>query len=648
LGIVRTTANAVYEDGPALSPKQPPKYDIRQLFGVVEDYVGDATLIDTPLGAPVIVQKKMMEPFTGFDNGTTNTQIYTGGRNAFQGLATITVSGIPKLIASQRVAGTAWTVGEQIRLLQYEIAGDGSVVTNDFYTAVMNLGHGYDISAVQSGATVKLYTSLPTVIGAEDTEAGKGFCEIAWNGASTVDANVTSYKVFGTSGSGHPFAIYNRCGVAVSPNGKYVVLAAVRTNGQRTVFVYDLAAVKALGNPLDARPLYVFNIEVRTPEGASAIQGIHCERGLIYIMRGGTAPFGTHEILMYSLDGNLLRRSTIDDGRAQYGIAGLLNNGTHGNPARFEPEGLTMHSGQLLMSCTESWRSGAKIVSYRGKNWAASSLNSVTTGIEPQNGSYWTRTTKATTDGPWNSSTDYGNGTNYSLEKKTIYAIGAPTGASGEEAINGFITDNTSGAAVYTDGSDFSTQFPWQADWLLTGYSERLGISINGAGYSSTSQWKVYDQREGSENDHFVSMIASFGTTKAMLIRAKNGSTSFGAGVNYYADDDPSHPHSIREFTNNITRRKTDATGATVWTADAGATAFTTNNSTGSTYDKVQSYQRAGVEVYAKWVGTGTPEANVTAPRGSDYTALDTGKVYTRQTGAGTIATGWVVTGTQT
>jgi hypothetical protein len=522
---------------------------------------------------PKLVQKKIMEPTFGFNNGITDTQIYTNARNALQGIAYALVSGVEKLYVTQRPTGSAWADTERCRIVEFNYSTSGGAAAHVVYSPEINIGHGFDLSASVESGVVYLYSSAVTASGFGGSAAGKGYSKIEWKGASTTQADVTSYQLWGDSGSGHPFEDYNRAGVAVSSDGKLLILVSAALAGnKRTAFIYDKAAVEALGDKLDARPLYKWVIPHVSGENAFSLQGVASDGKLLHILMGGASTFGHHAIITYDLAGNQIRRLQLDDARAQYGIEDLLNHPTLGSPARFEPEGLTIRGEELLMSTTETWRSGVKIVSWQGSNWAASSLNSTTTGVPPSNGSYWVKTTKATTDGVWSDAVNYGNGTAYTLEKKTIYSIRPPYGDAGEENLDSGIVDSLSEAGIHTGESDVNVTFRWRDPFIISGYSERLGTYFNALTYDTSSRWSIYDQRYASDNTAACTMQASFdGTTNALIIRAKNASASQGAGVNFYAGDDPTHPYSIREFTGSSgsERRVTTQNGATTFSASS-------------------------------------------------------------------------------
>jgi hypothetical protein len=594
--------------------------------------------------APLVRQKKLMEPFFGFDDGSTNTQIYPNARNALQGIAYCVVNGVEKLFVTQRPIGPAWADIERCRIVEFDLLSDGSVGSAVAISQELNIGHGFDLSALVSGSSVTLYSSEVTALGSGGTAAGKGYSKILWQGASTSQSNVTSYKLWGASGSGHPYEAFNRAGVSVSTDGKWLLMVSAAIFGQkRTVFLYDLASVEALTDPLDAIPVRKFVVDFVSAEGSFSLQGLTMDDNeVIYLLYGRSAVFGHHHLLCYDIDGNLLREFQVDDARSQYGLNGLLDPAI-GHPGRFEPEGLTIRNREILLSVQESWRDGAKIVSFDGQNWVAASINSSTIGIPPSNGEFWTRTTQAATDGAWDASVEYGNGTNFSLEKKTIYSVRLKSEEAGEETLSGGIVDGRTEAKVDSDESAANVSFRWRNSFNIVAFSERLQKYINALVYDTSSRWRIYDQREGSDNSVFASAQGQFTSLmRALILRGKGTSSADGAFLRVHANDDPTYPHEIIEGTKpsgNFSRR-TDVNGTTRLFADAGHEPLRLvrpDDGLILRFDKVD-----GTLLWGIWRGDDDPEGSITAPRGSLFirSTGSGGGLYVKDSGAGN--TGWV------
>jgi len=592
-----------------------------------------------------LVQKKMMEPFFGFDNGVTDTQIYNMARNSLQGIAYCRVNGVEKLFVTQRPIGPTWADTERVRFVEFNLADDGSVVNNVAYSPELNVGHGFDLSALVEGDDVILYTSSVTDVGKGGTAAGKGYSRTVWKGAATTQADVTSYQLWGDAGSGHVFQSYSRAGVAVSSDGRLLLMVATPDNtAKRTVFVYDKAAVEALASKLDARPLFKWNMTDVPGESAFSVQGICSDGRYVHILKGGTTAFGQHHIVTYELDGTLIRQLQVDDARAQYGASALLNHPTLGNPARFEPEGLTLRGDEILLSCTESWRAGAKIVTFQGQNWAAASIESGgTTGVPPSNGAYFVRTTKAATDGAWNSATDYGWGTNYSLEKKTIYSIKPPTGSVSEQALDSGIADQRTTAEIDTGESDNNVSFRWRNSFSIRAYSERLRTFFNALSYDTSSRLRIYDQQYDSNNGVYASVQALFSSIfKGMILRGRGAAATESAYLRLHAVDDPTYPNYIIEgtLTDGTFTRETNNNGSTRFASASGNTPVTAcRPDDGMMYGFEKT---RGANLWGIYRGTGSPEGVITAARGALFISATGGAntLYVKESGTGN--TGWV------
>lgn len=502
--------------------------DVSSARGIGRIVADNGSLISVSrlLETDKLAQRKMMEPFFGFQ-GETNTEIYPNARNALQGIAYCRVNGIEKLFVTQRPVGPTWSDKERVRIVEFNLYDDGRVVNHVAYSPELNLGHGFDLSAMVENGQVYLYTSSVTNSGEDGESAGKGFSKITWRGAGTTQSDVKSYNVWGITGSGHPFQDYNRAGIAISSDGRLLIMVNTPKSdaAKRTVFIYDKISIDKLEDKTLANPMFVWEMSDSPSEGAYSVQGIASDGRYIHILKGGTNAFGKHHIFTYDLTGNLLRKLDIDDARSQYGRDGLLNHPTLGNPARFEPEGLTIRGEEIIISCIETWRAGANIVNWRGRRWAASSIEtSGIIGVPPSNGSYWVETTKDANSGDWSPDTDYGWGSSYSLEKKTIYSIRPATGNNDEQNLNSGITNASSNAGVDAGESGRNISFRWRNAFNIVAFSERLGEYFNAIMYDNSSRLRIYDQQNGSDNTVYGSIQALFTSSfKGLILRGRGG-----------------------------------------------------------------------------------------------------------------------------
>ncbi|UGI48399.1 phage head-binding domain-containing protein [Escherichia coli] len=619
--------------------------DVSSARGIGRIVADNGSLISVSrlLETDKLAQRKMMEPFFGFQ-GETNTEIYPNARNALQGIAYCRVNGIEKLFVTQRPVGPTWSDKERVRIVEFNLYDDGRVVNHVAYSPELNLGHGFDLSAMVENGQVYLYTSSVTNSGEDGESAGKGFSKITWRGAGTTQSDVKSYNVWGVTGSGHPFQDYNRAGIAISSDGRLLIMVNTPKSdaAKRTVFIYDKISIDKLEDKTLANPMFVWEMSDSPSEGAYSVQGIASDGRYIHILKGGVNAFGKHHIFTYDLTGNLLRKLDIDDARSQYGRDGLLNHPTLGNPARFEPEGLTIRGEEIIISCIETWRAGANIVNWRGRRWAASSIEtSGIIGVPPSNGSYWVETTKDANSGDWSPEIDYGWGSSYSLEKKTIYSIRPATGNNDDQNLNSGITNASSNAGVDAGESGRNISFRWRNAFNIVAFSERLGEYFNAIMYDNSSRLRIYDQQNGSDNTVYGSIQALFTSSfKGLILRGRGVSASNSSYIRLHSSDDPNYPNSIIEGTrtDGSFSRETDSNGTTTFASDSEHEPLRIRRASDGlffAYEKVR-----GTTLFGIYRGSGSPEGVVTAPKGSMYIDYN-GDWYQKKTGTGN--TGWVL-----
>ncbi|HFM1707171.1 TPA: phage head-binding domain-containing protein, partial [Escherichia coli] len=250
--------------------------DVSSARGIGRIVADNGSLISVSrlLETDKLAQRKMMEPFFGFQ-GETNTEIYPNARNALQGIAYCRVNGIEKLFVTQRPVGPTWSDKERVRIVEFNLYDDGRVVNHVAYSPELNLGHGFDLSAMVENGQVYLYTSSVTNSGEDGESAGKGFSKITWRGAGTTQSDVKSYNVWGITGSGHPFQDYNRAGIAISSDGRLLIMVNTPKSdaAKRTVFIYDKISIDKLEDKTLANPMFVWEMSDSPSEGAYSVQG---------------------------------------------------------------------------------------------------------------------------------------------------------------------------------------------------------------------------------------------------------------------------------------------------------------------------------------------------------------------------------------
>ncbi len=627
--------------------------------GVIKTKTGQFISLQSPLSQSSIVQKKMMETFLGFDNGTTDTQIFTGAERTTQGLAYANFDGSDRVYllqpvvsassfsskvidagdfdtgtlyeivsagttdftligAANNTVGTRFTatgagtgdgtaaVIESQRIVEYTLADDGSVVSNDVFTGVLNLGH-QGLSALVDGSSLYLYTQYVTQPTYRGVDGGKGFAKILWNGAST--SSVTNYQLFGYSGSGHKYEHFYGATPTVSTDGKYIVMVAnddtdgASEDTQTWLFVYDRAAVEALADPLDADPLYYARIPLPAASQRTVYtQGVASDGEFVYIYRGYTPPRYKHIIQKFDFYGNLVSEIAVDGPRAQYGVDGLLDNATLGFPVSFEPEGMALKGDQLLCLAMDYWYTGSNVVTYGDKNYAARRDNSNVAPDDNDGEMTWVETTKATTDGTWASyvtagsfvvgksytittvgTTDftligaasntvgvtftatgvgsgdgqalrnYSNGTNYTRRSKLIYSVKPEDGASGEEPVSAGLTTRVSGANIISRENAVDLSLKNGQVFQIARYSELTEEYVNLVEFGGSSGYsaRFFDGRPNSTQDRYSSVNSvqeELPDVRSILELRGNRTISNGAGINLYGGDDYLNPDRARLF----------------------------------------------------------------------------------------------------
>ncbi|WP_246842257.1 head-binding protein [Leclercia sp. W6] len=592
-------------------------------------------------GAHRKAQRKSMEMFFGFDNGTTNTEIYPGAGATPQGLAVLTLGGVKKLFVLQRPGGASWTTAEVMRIVEFNFKDDGTIGNAVAFSQELHLGH-QGFSGIVENGEVYFYSAMRTEAGHEGNDAGKGFTKIHWRGAATSDADVQSVRLWGYAGSGHRFESFFTATPCVSIDGRLLVLTAndskrgaINDSGQ-TVFVYDRLEVEAAADPLQVSPLYQFPHIYPPEEGLNSNQGPACDGTLIHIVRGNIQPFGAKSIQTYTLDGEEVNRYRFDGVLATYTLGQMLNNATLGIPVQLEPEGIAIDGDDLHVIFADSWRVPGDIVSYSGRNWAAL-VDS--TGVSPDSSTAWVETTKAATIGAWNATTAYSGPGNYNRRAKVLMTITRDIGAADLVSLQ-------TGNAMQPPGAQFNsagnaTDFVCRAGtaWQMRYFSEQLQIYYNGFNFTGQGL-QIFDSRPGADNaaPSTWRVDRTPGNSRTEF-RAVTGQAD-GAWFNFYGLSDPANAGGLTigaagDLAGSITVNPTS------FTVRAGAVGR--NLGTGSTpwNDFFATRIRLGVSGAETHylIGSVAPEGAVSAPPGSLYSNRVAGTLYLKTTGTGT--SGW-------
>lgn len=605
--------------------------------------LGEVLLKTEPAVASVgnLVQVKRMEPFLGFNNGTTDTSVFPGFPTAVQGLAYLDNNGTEEVYITQNAGGTSYAASERKFLCRFDLKTDGSLGHMLDATPALSVGH-QTLSAIKEGDQVKLYTAMTTEVGHEGTDCGKGYSVTTWKGAATAQGDVRIYQLFGYAGSGHRFASYYQGCPVVSDDGKFIIVVAKDLKPAGPVndlchyaFVYSRAEVEAAADPLTVNPLHQWLVPTPKLVENAVLQGVSCDGRFIYLQRGLVAALASDKVVqIFDLNGTLIKDIAFDGPRAIYGLDGILNNATLGNPIAMEAEDLAVRKGEILVQVTDFWMAGCPIVTWQGLNWASRSDNNL--GIYPSERD-WVRTTKAATHGAWNPLTTYSRGTNYTRRSVLIYAIKTATGENGEQSLEAGITDRRPGAsfAATDNGVDFCYLFP--RTFSISAYAPALGKYFNSV-QAAGGQWRVYDTDPSADNTKYSLFGGVFNNGRQITnVRACDE----GVGFNLYGAGDSTFPNDIAVL---------GPSGSTNFRF-TGAGVFRPSQ------NEVQSLGSAAyrfLEVYGKklYFGSngcfltsmaGTPEGSLTAPPGSvcvNVSGTATTMVYIKATGTGN--TGWV------
>ena len=533
--------------------------------GLILSSNGSLISPDGALNSNMIVQKKMMEPFFGFNDGVTNTQIYPGSELAMQGITVINVGGKYKLFVVQRCAGTNYQENEKCRIVEFDMAEDGSVVQPVAFSEELDLGHGQDVGGIVIGGEVYLYTYFSHQGTFINENSGKGVSRVHWRGSATSQADVTNYQLFGNYGSDHRFADYNKSMVGLTRDGQYIIVCPTReSDSSRHIFLYDRDAVETATNPLEVLPSIAFTINM--PFHANAvIQGIDADGKYIYIAYGYVQPLGYHIIQVYDYFGNIIRSIEVDDARAQYGLNGILNHPTLGTPVQMELEGLAVRGKEILIGVLDTWRQTGSVVTYDGKTFAAMSNN---TGVYPTDVYTWVPSSK-TAIGEWDSSTPYTVG-NYTRRSKLIYSIRIPAHETGEEPIDNGIIPRSGEAAIKLRGSNPDILVKYGDTYQVKYWNDNLQKYVSMFSYGSRNALILFDSREGADNTRNGRITVTFTNNREILGVRSTENLDNGAGTYYYGNNDSEFPGYIRDFTNDSARRETDINGQTTFKSSSG------------------------------------------------------------------------------
>lgn len=608
--------------------------------------------------------RKIMEPFYGFNNGTTNTEIYSGAQFAPQGLAyhRDPVTGVQRMFISQSVgAGADWGPDEYVRITEFLMREDGGVQNNTQFTPELRSSHAHLSALTDTDGKLYMYQSWRAPIGTVDLNAGvgKGWSKMEWKGTGNVDADIVNYQVWGNPGSGHPYQYFGKGCTQVSQDGKYMIIIGINyspSSGGRTLFIYDRKQVEAMADPLLAEPIYASKpLDNFAADGETAYQGETSDGRYIYVTWGSGSVFGRRGISIYELTGEKIRDIYFEGPSEQYTDAELMYHPTLGQATAFEPEGLTIRGDEIFVTFTDFFRTSPDVVTFEGVKYA--NLQGGNVGQQPDSDQlHWKITSAAATLGAWNPATVYNVG-NTTKRSKIIYSIRPTQGAPDEMPCSSkyvypySIAQFPGNASILVNASH-----DLGSTWRVCSHIVPTDIYRTSFDYRYGYTFAVFDQRTGSDNTvrAALRMSTTDGSHVASVIGG-DGTSAGGPSLNLFPATSPSNPGSARITTSGIGDLRLMTDGNTKFAVNTtenvsyqplrplNTNAFTLGASSRVWSDVFSNQYTVGTGTVRILSGSGTPEGVVTAVVGSTFQRSDGGAsttLYVKQSGTGN--TGWV------
>ncbi|WP_438748420.1 hypothetical protein [Pararhizobium sp. O133] len=646
MGDIRTKFNEVYADGPAFAPTQPDKQLIRDIGGLIEDSITTGQL--SIVTAQKLVQKKLCVIDMGFNDGTTNTEIFTGAAGTAQGMTIARVEGVKKFFLRQRISGSGVT--EVQRIVQADYSDSGATVVPTIWSEELNIGHQIMSPFVDDG-DLYFIVNLPSDPSYPGIDYGKGYSKVKWQGALTSQDDVEGNRVFGYQGSGHPYADMYSVNAAIGADGDTMAFLAIDTKDgdinetAQYLMIFSRAELEA--NGLNSAP-YNGPLPIVPPSGPGLFyrQGLSLSPngGHVAVLRGYSDAYGRHCVQIFDRFANHVRDVYFEDVRSDYTRAELGNHPTLGFPSQMEPEGTFWDDDGISVLIQESWRQFGAVVTWRGYNYTTRKTDGggANLGNEPSDADWWQLTDKAATDGEWDATTDYGGPGNYTRRRKVIYRIQVPSGQAGEKSLETGIAQKMPGASVNTGHNARDVSFGKGTVFQISAWIANTGrgLWLNAVAFAD-NVWRIYDTRNGADNSKYSEVTGSFiGTDEIMELRPRINLDN-GSGINLYGNAHVGGvPGGGRAYGDGLVRIQWDRNGQTLLSSDAAYTPLSIDR---GDLGKFEEWRVAGSAVGGRWIGNGSPEGSVTAPVGSEYVRLDGGAGttrYSKETGTGN--TGWI------
>ena len=472
-----------------------------------------------------VKQRKEGELFFGFDNGSTDTQIFANAQNIPNGFAYALVNGQEKYFVLARIGSN------QCRIVEFNAGSSAHVA----FSEPLNLS-GQDLSVNVEGSAVTLYT-MPS--------SSKGVAVINWRGSATDNSDVTEYQLFGATTSGHRFERWRNATVGVYGDKLCLLANVTRQNIDETghnLFVYSLAEVLAAGNSLDVDPIHgPVPIRIGLNDGQQVLQGLAPGPNCIAVQRGFVNPFQRKLVQIIDYQGNILREIEYSASLADYSTADLGQSSSLGSIISIEPEGCAFdNSGRLLLLCQEDWRTTGDVVSWEGFNFTPRRA-SVT--VNPSNGDDWVRTT-ATASGEWSAGT-YTWGANYTRRSKVVHSIGKPLGDGQDKPLSSPVWLDNDNSTIKAGRNASDVSFPSGDALTFSEWESQSGRYRRVMQFINRFAMRLFDAREGADNSKQSTISVDMSGGREILQLRARSTIGNGAGINLYGNDDSLRPGQV-------------------------------------------------------------------------------------------------------
>lgn len=497
-----------------------------------------------------MVQERVNELTLGFNNGVTDTQIFTNAQSTSQGIAFAKVGSQRKIFLLQSVAGSgSWTADERMRIVEFDLSDDGSAITHVSFTPELKFGHQM-ISARVIDGQIWIYGSIP--VGGDYTGAniGKGFARIPYRGADTDQAEMEIVQLMGFAGSGHVLSSYRNAYAYV--DDEYVLLSVTDITddadiagdvetGDNATIIFRLSDVEAALDPLTIQPIAVWHRPRPSQIQNNYTQGVCIAKDHVWVQCGFYPPLLQHMMQIFTLDGRLVTEFHLDGPRGDYTHEKLRGMSLLGIPTSFEPEGLTTDDqGDVISLCMDIWRTPTSVVS-RGSQAFAAYRSSMPVGTPCTNQFWWTPVNLAPS-GEWDAATAYTIG-GYNRRTKVLHRVKVPSGGERERPLNSGVCLRDSAAALPIGPAGSDVSYPYGESLSFQAFAIAAGQYYEAAAFRFPGSFRLRDIGELADKTKYLQIkhvTYSGGTAwNRGEFRASGGALAEGGGLDLCGVGDP-------------------------------------------------------------------------------------------------------------